>query len=110
MAPPLEPMPPEDAPPPIDEPPIASILAPTNVTPSIGGQRVATLVYRYRAHAIDVFVRPTGSVATSDAAQTIRGFNIAEASGAGMEWRAVSDASLQILRPLVDKLAQTAPH
>ena len=96
--------------PPIDESPIEGVTLVGARIEAIGGQRVATLVYRYRAHAIDVFVRPTGSVATSDAAQTIRGFNIAEASGAGMEWRAVSDASLQILRPLVDKLAQTAPH
>src|SRR5208283_2434706 len=59
----------------------------------LGGQAVATLVYRYREHTIDVFVRPLGggvAVATPSST-TLRGFNVAHATGAGMEWWGVSD-------------------
>ena len=96
--------------PPIVEAPIDGVTLAGARIESIGGQRVATLVYRFRLHSIDVFVRPKGSVAISPAAKTIRGFNVAEATGADMEWRAVSDASLQILEPLVARLAQPAPR
>ena len=96
--------------PPIVEAPIEGVTLAGARIESIGGQRVATLVYRFRLHSIDVFVRPRGSVPTSAAARTIRGFNVAESTGADWEWRAVSDASLQILEPLVARLAQPAPR
>jgi anti-sigma factor RsiW len=74
---------------------------------AIERQRMATLVYRYRAHSIDVFVRPVARIAASDTTRTIRGFNVVEASGRDMEWRAVSDAGLELLRPLVARLAES---
>src|SRR5438034_4180486 len=42
---------------------------------------VATLVYRYREHTIDVFVRPETSHAPMSALRTVRGLNVARASG-----------------------------
>ena len=49
---------------------------------------VATLVYRYREHVIDVFVRPgPGSAARSSRppVSTVRGFNVVRVNGAGMD-------------------------
>jgi anti-sigma factor RsiW len=73
----------------------------------LGGQAVATLVYRYREHTIDVFVRPlSGGVAAPLPALTAhRGFNVAHATGAGMEWWGVSDVSSDVLSGLVARLA-----
>src|SRR6266853_3525769 len=42
---------------------------------------IATLVYRYRQHTIDVFVRPESARAPLPALRTVRGFNVAHASG-----------------------------
>ena len=67
---------------------------------------VATLVYRYRLHVIDVFVRPQSARAPPTVPRTVRGFNIAFASGQGMEWIAVSDASADVLASFVEKLAR----
>jgi anti-sigma factor RsiW len=74
----------------------------------LGGQTVATLVYRYRAHTIDVFVRPLsgGAPAPTPTLTTLRGFNVAHATGAGMEWWGVSDVSPDVLSSLVARLAQ----
>lgn len=71
---------------------------------------VATLVYRYRLHTIDVFVRP-GLAHAQPALRTVRGFNVAQASGAGMDWIAVSDVSADVLTAFVEHLAhpQAAP-
>src|SRR6266567_1012530 len=52
---------------------------------------VATLVYRYRKHTIDVFVR---------------GFNVARANGPSMNWLAVSDAEPAVLSSFVQRLAR----
>jgi anti-sigma factor RsiW len=73
----------------------------------LGGQPIATLVYRYREHTIDVFVRPfAGTVAAPmPKLSTQRGFNIAHASGNGMEWWGVSDVSADVLSMLVSRLA-----
>jgi len=70
-------------------------------------QRVATLVYRYRLHTIDVFVRPELAHAPS-ALRTVRGFNVAHATGAGMDWLAVSDVSADVLTEFVQRLAREA--
>jgi len=70
-------------------------------------QRVATLVYRYRLHTIDVFVRPEVAHAPS-ALRTVRGFNIAHATGSGMDWLAVSDVSGDVLTAFVQRLASEA--
>jgi len=69
-------------------------------------QRVATLVYRYRQHTIDVFVRPQSDHASPPALRTVRGFNVAHASGSGMDWLAVSDVSADVLSPFVQRLAR----
>jgi len=73
----------------------------------LGGQSIATLVYRYREHTIDVFVRPLsgGLAAPAPSLTTLRGFNVAHARGAGMEWWGVSDVSADVLTGLVARLA-----
>ena len=68
-------------------------------------QRAATLVYRYRQHAIDVFVRPESTRATSTL-RIVRGFTVARASGSGMDWLAVSDVSPEVLAAFVQQLAR----
>jgi len=65
---------------------------------------VATLVYRYRLHTIDVFVRPESAHAPS-ALRTVRGFDVAHATGSGMDWLAVSDVSADVLTAFVERLA-----
>ena len=72
---------------------------------TLNKQRVATLVYRYRLHTIDVYVRPDSAYAPAGP-RTIRGFNIAHATGLGMDWLAVSDVSPDILNAFVHELAQ----
>lgn len=74
---------------------------------SLDKQRVATLVYRYRLHTIDVFVRPELAHGPS-ALRTIRGFNVAHATGSGMDWLAVSDVSADVLTTFVERLARDA--
>jgi anti-sigma factor (TIGR02949 family) len=67
---------------------------------------VATLVYRIRDHTIDVFVRPQSARAPVSAMRTVRGFNVAHATGSGMDWLAVSDVSDNVLSAFVDRLAR----
>src|ERR1700675_4527006 len=67
---------------------------------------IATLVYRYRQHTIDVFIRPESAHAPPSALRTVRGFNVAHASGSGMDWIAVSDVSADVLTPFVQRLAR----
>lgn len=67
---------------------------------------VATLVYRYRLHGIDVFVRPATRASRRVPLITVRGFNVSHALGAGMEWWAVSDAAPDVLAALVERLAR----
>jgi len=67
---------------------------------------VATLVYRYREHVVDVFVRPGGAARSSRSpVSTVRGFNVVRASGTGMDWLAVSDTSPEVLTAFVARLA-----
>ncbi len=56
----------------------------------------------------NVFVRPMigGKRAPSPATATLRGFNVAHATGAGMEWWGVSDVSADVLQSLVARLAR----
>jgi anti-sigma factor RsiW len=71
----------------------------------------ATLVYRHRNHVIDVVVRPqTGSMASADV-HAVRGFNVAAAQGAQMNWWAISDLNAADLEAFVQGLArgQVAP-
>jgi anti-sigma factor RsiW len=69
-------------------------------------QRVATLVYRYRDHMIDVFVRPPTTHAAPAPMRTVRGFNVAHATGSGMDWLAVSDLNTAELAAFVEKLKE----
>ena len=67
---------------------------------------VATLVYRIRDHNIDVFVRPESAQAPPTALRTVRGFNVAHATGSGMDWLAVSDVSADVLTAFVQRRAR----
>jgi anti-sigma factor RsiW len=69
-------------------------------------RNIATLVYRYREHTIDVFVRPDASLVPTSALRSVRGFNVACASGRGMEWVAVSDAEPAVVSVFVRRLAR----
>ena len=69
-------------------------------------QPVATLVYRYRDHMIDVFVRPPPKHALPAPLRTVRGFNVVHAVGSGMDWLAVSDLNAAELSRFVDKLKE----
>ena len=71
----------------------------------LDGAPTATLVYRYRQHMVDVYVRPLEGGASSSPVTTVRGFNVAHATGTGMEWIAVSDVSPDVLLPFVLRLA-----
>lgn len=71
----------------------------------LAGQPVATLVYRYRDHTIDVFVLPESSGVPPSAPRTVRGFNAAHATGSGMTWLAVSDVSPDVLTGFVGRIA-----
>ena len=70
---------------------------------------LGTLVYRYGNHGIDVFVIPESSPLPPTLA-TVRGFNVAQASGGGMRWSAVSDVNAEALQAFVAKLAAAAAH
>jgi anti-sigma factor RsiW len=76
----------------------------------LDGHPVATLVYKYREHTIDVFVRPVvaGKPASVPKATTVRGFNVAHGTAAGMECWAVSDAAPDVLASLVTHLTRAA--
>jgi anti-sigma factor RsiW len=79
----------------------------------LGRHQVATLVYRYREHVIDVFVRPgpERDVARASPApvDTVRGFNVVRTYGSGMDWVAVSDVSPDVLSAFVIRLARGDP-
>jgi len=66
---------------------------------------VATLVYRYRDHMIDVFVRPPTTHALPAPLRTVRGFNVVHATGSGMDWLAVSDLNAAELSGFAARLA-----
>ena len=69
---------------------------------TLEGQAVATLVYGYRKHTIDVFVRPEARDAPP--LRALRGFNVAHAIGAGWDWLAVSDAEPAVLNAFLAQL------
>ena len=66
---------------------------------------VATLVYRYREHHIDVFVRPQAGTSLPQRPDVVRGFNVAFTQGAGMQWIAVSDLNAAQLAAWLQRLA-----
>ncbi len=75
---------------------------------SLDRRPVATLVYRYGNHTVDVFVRPLADAGAAPALAVVRGFTVARAVGAGMEWRAVADVDAQALARFVERLAAAA--
>lgn len=76
----------------------------------LDGRPVATLVYKYRDHTIDVFMRPvqSGKPVSLPKSATVRGFNVAHGTAAGMECWAVSDASMEVVTSLVRHLTSSA--
>ena len=70
----------------------------------LDGHPVAVLVYGYRQHTIDVFVRPGLFRGASSALRGVRGFNVARAVGSEMDWLAVSDVSADVLAQFVRRL------
>ncbi len=74
----------------------------------LDGHPVATLAYRYRAHTVDVFVRPDWMQSRSLAQRSIRGFNVVQVEAQGMDWLIVSDANVEALASLARRLAEGA--
>jgi anti-sigma factor RsiW len=72
----------------------------------LDGRPVAALVYRHRDHVIDVVVRPAAAGAALPALRSVRGFNVAAAHGAEMEWLAASDLNGAELAVFVQGLAR----
>ncbi len=72
----------------------------------LDGRPVAVLVYRYREHTVDVFVRPNALRFGALEPRTIRGFHVLRTEGQGMDWVAVSDAATEALAPLMRRLAE----
>ncbi|WP_321805527.1 zf-HC2 domain-containing protein [Burkholderia sp. BCC1993] len=59
----------------------------------VGRRRVAVLVYRYRQHVIDVYVRPAGEGRDAAPYATVsQGYALDRWDAAGMTWWAVTDA------------------
>ncbi|AJX30630.1 anti-sigma factor family protein [Burkholderia oklahomensis] len=58
----------------------------------VGQRRVAVLVYRYRQHVIDVYVRPSGEGGAAPYATVSQGYALDRWDAAGMTWWAVTDA------------------
>jgi hypothetical protein len=52
-------------------------------------------------------VRPPTAHAAPAPQRTVRGFNVAHATGSGMDWLAVSDLNAAELSSFVAKLSQT---
>lgn len=73
---------------------------------TLEGRRVATLVYGYRRHTIDVFVQPEARNAPP--LRELRGFNVAHVNGAGWDWLAVSDAGPDVLDAFLRELVHEA--
>src|SRR5215472_12168124 len=94
-------------------PPVLDLAA--DGFPLVGGRLdyldrhpVATLVYRYRLHNIDVFVRPLAAKSPAAAPPGLamqRGFNVVHDAGSGMEWWAVSDVNAEVLAAFLRRLA-----
>jgi len=75
----------------------------------LGGRPVATLVYRYRAHVIDVFVQPRDEAGAGNGLRNVRGYTVASATGPQMQWRAVADVQADVLAGFVARLVTNDP-
>ncbi|MEK7913992.1 anti-sigma factor [Burkholderia contaminans] len=58
----------------------------------VGRRRVAVLVYRYRQHVIDVYVRPAGEGPGAPYSTVSQGYALDRWDAAGMTWWGVTDA------------------
>jgi anti-sigma factor RsiW len=76
---------------------------------NLEGRPIAVLVYHHREHVIDVFVRPTSASTRAADFKPVRGFQLAEALGAQMQWIAVSDLNAKELAAFVSWLAAGTP-
>ena len=92
--------------PPVREAPLDGVVLVGGRIDYLDRHPVAALVYRYREHTIDVFVRPEATRAPPSSLRVVRGFNVAHATGAGMDWLAVSDVNPAALSALVAALAR----
>lgn len=73
---------------------------------TLEGHAVATLVYGYRKHVIDVYVQPEAG--NAPAPREVRGFHVVQARANGWDWLAVSDAEPDILQDFLQKLVRAA--
>jgi len=73
---------------------------------TLQGRPTATLVYGYRKHTIDVYVRPEARDVPEQ--RDVRGFNVAHARSPGWDWLAVSDASPDVLEAFLAHLLREA--
>jgi anti-sigma factor RsiW len=73
---------------------------------TLEGKPVATLVYGYRKHTIDVFVQPAARQAPP--LRELRGFNVAHVTDSGWDWLAVSDAGPEVLDAFLRQLVHEA--
>jgi anti-sigma factor RsiW len=70
----------------------------------IDGRAVASIVYRRRAHMINLFVIPGAASADHGAKlETMQGFNIQRWSAQGLEFFAISDINAEELNEFVEK-------
>lgn len=71
----------------------------------LDGRQVAVLVYRRRAHVIDVFIEPSSGPAQAPRLTSERGFHVLEQVREGMRSRIVSDLNVEELRAFAGTLA-----
>ena len=77
----------------------------------IGGHPAAALVYRHKAHTINLFIWPAaGQVGAQRPASTSRGYNVTCWTAAGMENCAVSDMNLDDLKRFASTVRGLEPH
>jgi len=67
----------------------------------LDGRPTAALVFKLRAHMVDVFVAPAAGAEVQLHSASLRGFNIVQDLRAGMRWRAVSDLNADELGALL---------
>src|SRR5436190_5044067 len=76
----------------------------------IDGKPIAAIVYKRRAHIINLFVAQTlGSAPFAPRSKSVQGFNILRWSEQGLDLAAISDINVDELREFTEKF-QTALH
>lgn len=74
----------------------------------LDGRPAAALVYRVRAHVIDVFIEPAAAADEPPRLASRRGFNVVEQVRAGMRYWIVSDLNAEELQAFVRSLDAAA--